>query len=916
MKLCYSSTKNIYQSSSPYINNDKNGEIDKNSPIKVRRKKSALNQVNSLETSKNYKSNKKAKSIVKYKPVKINYNIFILNNLIKYNSYPNYYYIKISNQLLFNFSNRLVSHFKDHLIWNEKYDYFKNYNDLKKSRELLPKIGHYYETYTLFVPNSFPLRDLNNIISKYIKNRMKYLEMTENEEENKDEIKDIDKKIIENNSVIGGDKKDNNDNKKKEITINQSNNENNNNKLINSTEIKTENSCSISNYFGIDSVIKCNAGENYNFENQLVNFSLLNKIRNKMNNKKEDDKVNLDFSLELASIIQSFEEKEKNYYKNLLTPKTCSLKNVNASSKGKKIFGINKYNTRTNYYNKNRYQNNQKIKKNLNILMKRTRQVNNSISKEKENNKVVLLPIKSNTINDNIYLKENVYKSFMKNKFKNKSRDFYRKHYLTFITDDTSYNLIHKFNDKNIYNTYIPQKNYKNNIYSLFHRKSKKPISNNERNIDNGLEKNSKTLNTIKISTKIINNNIKYSQEKKNKSISTDNKNVSKGKMRNKDNLILNNKIKPNEENENFNTSPSLSAKRNRIISRNLNSNDSGSLSQRNYMKSDFSSSNSKKMIYVNKKQLNKSQKFLKQKITVNSLYRENNTLNNNKTSNKIIVNKNETLRKGIKTDKKINHSKNLTNLNIIDYNSLGIKNYNNCKSFVETEFNAFIPKMIIKKMFLNRLNNEKKMNKKSNQYSSMKKHNISKNQNTYSSINSNNPKVVKNYNKLSEIKIPSICSVNKIIYKNKRVLTEFNKVKNISKRKIQFRVKDNQNKEKQGSKISIFSPKDRPHIKNKKISFKNNSKFNKTISEINKVKIHNFKQSFVSRNSNYLINVNIFNNFKINPEIYDNSNKKEKKNPIVNHSLKSSFINKNSKYNLGKNSPIKKNNNKKNPFK
>ena len=926
MKLNYS-TKNIHQNSSYMIKN--NPEKDKSSPIKVRRKKSMLIKVNSLEAFTNFKkSNKKGKSISKCKYIIINYNIFILNNLLKYNSYPYYYYIKISNQLLFNFPNRLVSNFKDNLIWNEKYDYIKNFYNLKKSNELLPKIGKYYETYTLFVPNSYPLRDLNNIILGYIKNRLKYLEITENNEDYKDEIKDIDKNIIENNideddKIIGKDNKD-----KIEIL---NNNENNNKKIINSTEIKTENSCSVSKYFGKDSVIKCREnsgfGENNNFENQLVNYSLLNKIKKKLKKKKDDDdKTNLDFSLELAYIIQSFEENEKNYYKNLLTPKAKSFspKKLKSSTDSKNRFGINKYNTHNNYYNNyNKYRFNQKIKKNFNNFLKKKKQINNKIYREKENNKVVQISIKSNTINDSNNSKQNVYNLYKKNKLKNKSNDFNSKNYLTFNTDDNNYNL--KFNDKNInaknsvnniYNSYISNKNYKNNICRLFHKNIVKPLSTKEEKNKTILKSNSHILNKINNFKQIIYNNNKNNKEKKSKSASNDNKNIFKRNMKKKNNLILNiiNKIKLNQENENIkiNKSPSLNIKRNRNISRNVKNNNIRSLSQRYHIKNFYSDFKIKKIIFVNKKNLHNSHKFIKQKIATNSSCKDSSTLNSNNISNKIIVNKNEALTKSLKSEKKVKHSKNLTNLNIIN-NNFGVKYLKNSKSFVETEYSSFIPKMIIKKMFLNEINNEKKMNK----YVPIQKSIISKNQNTCSSsINSKATNNVINYKKLSGIKIQNTFSKNKVIYKNKSLLTEFNKlIKFVPKKRVLLRTKSgNTIKEKKLSKISIFSPKDNLFIKNKNISLKgkdnnNKIKFNKTMNEISKIKIDNFKESFSNKN-NYLINVNVFNNFKISPEIYNNKNKKQIKIINLNNSLKPSLFKKNHIYNLIKTSPIKNKNN------
>ena len=67
--------------------------------------------------------------------------------------------------------------------------------------KIIPKIGIYYQTYTLFFPNFFPLRDLNFIIAKYIKHKKQLLEISENEYI-QEEIKEIDKNIILNNTNI------------------------------------------------------------------------------------------------------------------------------------------------------------------------------------------------------------------------------------------------------------------------------------------------------------------------------------------------------------------------------------------------------------------------------------------------------------------------------------------------------------------------------------------------------------------------------------------------------------------------------------------------------------------------------------------------------------------------------------------
>jgi hypothetical protein len=327
MKISSFSSKNIYGYNTP-INNNKNSEIKiySNSPIKVNRKVPSLIKVNYLESYKLFTLSNRNKKNKNKKRLNIDLNYFVNNNLQKYNSHPYYFHIKIANQILFNLPYHLVSLFKDYLTWYENYDYLKNYYNKEKSIELIPKLGFYYQTYTLFIPIYFPLTDLENLISKYIKNKMKYLEISEgdNDDDMKVEKKETDKDLVENKNVHNSKDMNNKESYKENEKINGNNKDdnNNNNKLINTSEIRSENSCSLSNFFGIESVIKIKENSNYgvnnNFENQLINYSLLEQIKakNKNKNKKSKDKVNIDYSLELAEIIQSFEEKERSYYQN------------------------------------------------------------------------------------------------------------------------------------------------------------------------------------------------------------------------------------------------------------------------------------------------------------------------------------------------------------------------------------------------------------------------------------------------------------------------------------------------------------------------------------------------------------------------------------------------------------------------
>ena len=484
MKKLNLSKKNLYGISNPFkYKNISDINSKSNSPIKVRKKRPHLIKVNSLESFKLFGlSSRNKRNLIKNELTKINLNLFINNNIMKHNSYPTYFYIKIANQILFNLPNHLVSTFKDYLIWDEDYDYLKNFYNLKKSIELLPKLGNYYETYTLFIPIYFPLTDIKSLISKYIKNKMKFLEETEEDNENlKDEIKDIDKNIIENDDNINNDNNNkninnngkNNENKKKEN--NELNKENNEKKLINTAEIRTEKSCSVSNYFGIDSIIKpkenSNFGVNNNFENQLINYSLLEQIKYRYKNKKDKEKENnnLDYSLELAAIIQSFEEKEKNYYENKKKRLINSCKN-----KKKNIFSknINKSKTNINFY-RLKHKDKSKIIKSVNNKINSKLKINNQKLNYKLKN--IVSTSRRHKVKSNI---ENYKQNFnyKKNKTKNKSNDFYSENHQTLIPEKIQIlnknnndlfikdNTINANLNKNNYHTYIENKK-KNIMY-------------------------------------------------------------------------------------------------------------------------------------------------------------------------------------------------------------------------------------------------------------------------------------------------------------------------------------------------------------------------------------------------------------------------------------------------------------------
>ena len=592
MKLNSSQTNNNNSNSS--IRN----QATSSSSIKVRKKKILLLKMKSLEAYKLFKeSTQFTKQIGKNNNQKINNYLFIEKYLNKYNSNPFLYYIKITNQLLFNASNHLVSIFKENLIWNVSYDYIKSYFIIKKSKDLLPKIGYYYNTYSFFFPIYFPLEDLNDILSKNIKIKMKLLQITENDEDFTEEKKDIDKNIIDNNESKVKKKLE-----KMEKTQKQFHKESKDRKLINTTDIKTENSCSLSKYFGLDSIIKnkenSNYGSNNNFENQIINYSLLDKIKKSYKEKKEN---NLNFSLELASIIKTFEENEKDYYKNL-KPKIKSCNNKKLKKLTNQLFSRQiKYKTNSNFY-KHKYKNT----KNNNII---------DIS-FRDNHKVYKHPkakvnknLSTNKVNIPIILnnKKRKNKSELK-KLEKKINGIIYEHCLTFHEEE-------KYNKSNNLNNDIINREKKINIQKKKNNSMpKKEICKN--NITKLKSKKSKTFKIIICNNKYKNNDIRNNLKN----------NIYKIK-----NLSFNdsdkNNINKKADNIRIKIEDTLKKIKNNKNTRNRNDDIDICQSQRYCFQKDlFKLNTSKKIIVIKNKLYNNSVNFTKfktQNMTLNSSYKE-----------------------------------------------------------------------------------------------------------------------------------------------------------------------------------------------------------------------------------------------------------------------------------------------------
>ena len=92
--------------------------------------------------------------------------------------------VKIANDIIFDERKRIVSVFKDYLLWNETADFLKQYYKKNKSLKMILGFITYYETYIKFYPEYGPHEDILKILKKNIKKKRKYYERIEEDDVN------------------------------------------------------------------------------------------------------------------------------------------------------------------------------------------------------------------------------------------------------------------------------------------------------------------------------------------------------------------------------------------------------------------------------------------------------------------------------------------------------------------------------------------------------------------------------------------------------------------------------------------------------------------------------------------------------------------------------------------------------------
>lgn len=106
----------------------------------------------------------------------------IVSNLKKYNSTPDKFYAKITNDIIYDEKKHLVCLFKDYLLWDEYSDFLKRFYMLDESIQRIPGYCSYYSKYSVMRPVYFRFNS-SHIMYKNFKKHRKYFELIEENEE-------------------------------------------------------------------------------------------------------------------------------------------------------------------------------------------------------------------------------------------------------------------------------------------------------------------------------------------------------------------------------------------------------------------------------------------------------------------------------------------------------------------------------------------------------------------------------------------------------------------------------------------------------------------------------------------------------------------------------------------------------------
>ena len=396
-------------------NSQEKVELKYNNNIIVKQNPNNINSPKSKHTS----NPKKTKNIplYTYKDTLKNAYKKLSKNLRKYNFFQKKYNKQKINEIIFDKRKRLVSVFKDYLLWNETSDFLKEYHHISDSISLIPNMCEYYENYTLLFPEYGPLEDVLKFMRKNMKKKKVLLEKYE---DNNNKRESILQNEGENSSLkamkIDNDKETNNEpfhkiisEKDMELDLSKTyshsktclNNEyfqvnENEKKLINEKNL----SSIISDFLNID-------------EKVIENYKYLNSKNSNITNDKEEKKVEKYFKLfdrdlkkenihlkndnkkieniELQKIKENNRKnKDDNVDINLQKLKLKNIFKIIKSSNNLKKININYENLTINKSSNKQSLNKNRSKKNINKKnsVKNKQSVNSkkTISKNKTNN--------------------------------------------------------------------------------------------------------------------------------------------------------------------------------------------------------------------------------------------------------------------------------------------------------------------------------------------------------------------------------------------------------------------------------------------------------------------------------------------------------------------------------------------------
>ena len=99
-----------------------------------------------------------------------------------------YYNIKSINDIVFEEQKKLVSVYRENILWNEETEFLKRFYLFQESIYRIPKISKYYQEYSFLIPN-YSILQPSKPLRKYIIRKVKLLEELE-EQENKSTLEE------------------------------------------------------------------------------------------------------------------------------------------------------------------------------------------------------------------------------------------------------------------------------------------------------------------------------------------------------------------------------------------------------------------------------------------------------------------------------------------------------------------------------------------------------------------------------------------------------------------------------------------------------------------------------------------------------------------------------------------------------